>query len=232
MMDIHDHLKALRRARGLTQEAVARQMGLTRQAVSSHESGRTQPDLEMLTRYGEIYGVSLQEILYGSDHSERQFRRQFRRLFRRLRRAAWMSGALLLVCNAVWAGLRWTGSRFFPVEEGRIQEAMNLDWERHRLLMDLSEKAEGLSLMIAWLAAVALVVMALRMEQPVPLRRKLKYLSAMAVLVPAAVLPFALTDPVFGLADYTVTPLRQILWAVMANLVLVVADALRKRKST
>ena len=40
-------------------------MGLTRQAVSSHESGRTQPDLETLARYGEVYGVSLQEILYG-----------------------------------------------------------------------------------------------------------------------------------------------------------------------
>ena len=65
MTDIHSHLKALRRARELTQEAVARQMGLTRQAVSSHESGRTQPDLETLARYGEVYGVSLQEILYG-----------------------------------------------------------------------------------------------------------------------------------------------------------------------
>ena len=66
MTDIHSHLKALRRARELTQEAVARQMGLTRQAVSSHESGRTQPDLETLERIAAAMGVAVTEVIYGA----------------------------------------------------------------------------------------------------------------------------------------------------------------------
>lgn len=115
MTDIHSHLKALRRARELTQEAVARQMGLTRQAVSSHESGRTQPDLETLARYGEVYGVSLQEILYSGSRSERQLRR--------LRRAAWTVGAVLPICNALWAGLRGPPAAFFPYRRGRCRRA-------------------------------------------------------------------------------------------------------------
>ena len=224
MTEIHSHLKAFRRARGLTQEAVARQMGLTRQAVSSHESGRTQPDLETLMRYGEVYGVSLQEILYGGDRSERQFRR--------LRRAAWAAGLVLAGCNALWAGLRWTAGRFFPVEEGVMTDAGRAAWEQHQRLMELSRGMEGLFLVIAWLAVAALAVMALRMERPVPPRQKWGCLGILAALVLAAVLPFALTDPVFGLADYTVTPLRQILWAALAALVLLAADGLRRRKTT
>ena len=46
MTAIHSHLKQLRQDRGMTQETVAQRMGLTRQAVSSHESGRTRPDLD------------------------------------------------------------------------------------------------------------------------------------------------------------------------------------------
>ena len=37
MTAIHSHLKQLRQDRGMTQETVAQRMGLTRQAVSSHE---------------------------------------------------------------------------------------------------------------------------------------------------------------------------------------------------
>ena len=44
MTAIHSHLKQLRQDRGMTQETVAQRMGLTRQAVSSHESGHTRPD--------------------------------------------------------------------------------------------------------------------------------------------------------------------------------------------
>ena len=74
-------------------------------------------------------------------------------------------------------------------------------------------------------------VLALRLERPVPLREKLSCLGILTALALAAVLPFALADPVFGLADYTVTPLRQILWGAMAVLVLLTVDALRAIKT-
>lgn len=66
-MTIHDRLRHLRKASGLTQEQVAQQVGLTRQALSSYEAGRTRPDIETLMKLAEIYGTDLDGVLYG-DH--------------------------------------------------------------------------------------------------------------------------------------------------------------------
>ena len=68
-MSINKNLRALRTAKGMTQEDAANQMGLTRQAISSYESGRTQPDLETLMRLAEVYGTDLDAVLYGLDYS-------------------------------------------------------------------------------------------------------------------------------------------------------------------
>ena len=48
MNDFAARLRARRTALGLTQEALAEKLHVTRQAVSSWENGKTQPDLEML----------------------------------------------------------------------------------------------------------------------------------------------------------------------------------------
>ena len=55
-MTISQNLKDLRRLSGLTQEQVAEKVGLTRQAISSYESGRTQPDLDTLDLTGLLAG--------------------------------------------------------------------------------------------------------------------------------------------------------------------------------
>ena len=75
MLSIHAQLKLLRQARGLTQEEVAGRIGVTRQAVSSYESGRTRPDLETLERLAALYQVALEDLLYGTDRLARQRRR-------------------------------------------------------------------------------------------------------------------------------------------------------------
>lgn len=41
LMSIHDNLRQLRLGSGLTQEQVAEKIGLTRQALSSYESGHS-----------------------------------------------------------------------------------------------------------------------------------------------------------------------------------------------
>ena len=93
MPAICDNLKQLRTARGLTQAEVAQRLGVTRQTISSYESGRTMPDLETLKRLTDILGCDLEQLLYG--HSPAQ-RRQ-----KRARRAAWIVlGAILASCLA------------------------------------------------------------------------------------------------------------------------------------
>lgn len=65
MAKISKNIKKLRQDRGLTQEAFAERLNLTRQAVSSWETGRTQPDVEMLGIISEKFSVSVEELIYG-----------------------------------------------------------------------------------------------------------------------------------------------------------------------
>ena len=73
-MTISQNLKDLRRLSSLTQEQVAEKVGLTRQAISSYESGRTQPDLAMLEKLAAVYGVELTDVLYGAGQRQRALR--------------------------------------------------------------------------------------------------------------------------------------------------------------
>ena len=62
-MSIGENLRQLRLEKGLTQAQVAEKVGLTRQALSSYESGRTRPDVQMLLVLCEIYETDLDGIL-------------------------------------------------------------------------------------------------------------------------------------------------------------------------
>ncbi len=64
-MKISKTLKRLRAEKGITQEQLAEMLFISRQSVSSWENDRTQPDLEMLGRLSEIFGVSVEELVYG-----------------------------------------------------------------------------------------------------------------------------------------------------------------------
>ena len=73
-MDIHQNLKTLRQASGLTQQQAADRVGLTRQAISNYERGRTRPDVELLARLAEVYGADLPAVLYGCSREQRLLR--------------------------------------------------------------------------------------------------------------------------------------------------------------
>ena len=70
-MNIHQNLRQLRQMTGLTQQQAAEQVGITRQALSGYESGRRQPDLEMLERLADLYHTDLMAILYGSTRQQK-----------------------------------------------------------------------------------------------------------------------------------------------------------------
>lgn len=56
-------LTRLRRAKGLSQEQLAAQMEVSRQAVGKWESGQSMPELEKLIALAELFGVSLDELV-------------------------------------------------------------------------------------------------------------------------------------------------------------------------
>lgn len=65
MSKISKNVKQLRQERGMTQDDLAGKLFVTRQAISSWENDRTQPDVHMLGKLREVFGVSIEELLYG-----------------------------------------------------------------------------------------------------------------------------------------------------------------------
>ena len=220
MAAIHDNLRQLRQANGWTQEEVARQMALTRQAVSSHESGRTQPDLETLKRYAEVYQVSIQDILYGGSQS------QHRR--RRVRHLALAALADLVLFTLLHSILLWVSNRFFQMPKGQVSQELLPLLQQHLALSRAAEVVEGFSLTSFKLLSVILTVMAVRLEPPVPWKKQLAYLAVLTGGTWLALLPWAAGDPVFKLADYAITPVLQLLWAGLLLLFSLLTGAFRR----
>lgn len=57
--NIADKLKALRKAKGLTQQQVADAIGTTRATIGGYEIGRRSPRLPELEKIAALYGVGL-----------------------------------------------------------------------------------------------------------------------------------------------------------------------------
>lgn len=67
-----DILKQRRLALGLTQQAVAEKLHVTRQAVSSWENGKSYPDIPSLIAISDFYALSLDYMLKGDIRYVRQ----------------------------------------------------------------------------------------------------------------------------------------------------------------
>lgn len=66
-MEIGRQIKQLRQRRGITQEALAQQFGMTPQAVSKWECGTAAPDIELLPALSAYFGVTIDELFSLSD---------------------------------------------------------------------------------------------------------------------------------------------------------------------
>lgn len=62
-MLLGEKLKKLRKARGLSQEQLADQLNVSRQAISKWELGESTPDTDNLVALSDYYGVSFDYLL-------------------------------------------------------------------------------------------------------------------------------------------------------------------------
>ena len=62
---MYERLKAARKYLKLSQEFVARQMNLSRPTISAIEAGQRKVSAEELDRFSKLYGVSVDELMYG-----------------------------------------------------------------------------------------------------------------------------------------------------------------------
>ena len=64
-MNMADRIQYLRKTKGISQEALADKVGVSRQAVSKWESEQSIPDLEKIIIMSDLFGVTTDYILKG-----------------------------------------------------------------------------------------------------------------------------------------------------------------------
>lgn len=193
-MSIPQNLRQLRIDCGLTQEQAAEKLHIARQTLSSYESGRTRPDVEMLVRLSEVYGVDLDTVLYGAGKTLR--------VRKRLYTAAVVLLVFLVGLTLAASVLRWEANYFFPVPEGQLTQAERELWETRVRLVEAGELLEGIVLLASRWGFAALLLGKQLWKCAVSGSARLKYTAALASGMALASLPFAAADPVFTAADY------------------------------
>ncbi|MCO7125238.1 helix-turn-helix domain-containing protein [Sporolactobacillus shoreicorticis] len=69
-MNFQDKLLNLRKQKGWSQEKLAENLGVSRQAVSKWESGQSLPDLDKLIALSDLFDVSIDSLVKDQDASE------------------------------------------------------------------------------------------------------------------------------------------------------------------
>lgn len=66
-VEIANNLVRLRKKNGLSQEALAEKIGVSRQAVSKWERAESSPDTDNLIALAELYNLSLDDMIKGNN---------------------------------------------------------------------------------------------------------------------------------------------------------------------
>lgn len=180
----------------MTQEQVAAHLNVTRQTISSYESGRTRPDIDTLARLAQLYGVSLEDILYGQANTASHTRW--------MRLCQWGSVGLLAALMLVRSVLMCANNRLFPLADGAVADQTVM--ETHFRISMLWESLEGLALAVSLIGFLLLLCLELTWKPSISLKRRGILLTSLAAVLLVMSIPFALADPIFSVTDYLVTP--------------------------
>lgn len=178
MSDIHKNLKQLRIAKNFTQEEVAGKIGVTRQAISSYESGRTQPGIDLLMKFAEIYEVELKEVLYGKRSTNIEMKR--------IKVIAAITISLWLIFRIMDIVLTFISHTVYAVEKGAVSDSMPGVLDMHFKYLDAADLFEGLSYDALLLGGLVLLVLDLIMKNPINMKDKWKnlcILSGISILI-------------------------------------------------
>lgn len=223
MAAIYENLKHLRTVRGLTQEDVAKQLGVTRQTISSYESNRTQPDLETLKRLADIFQVSISDVLYGDNHTQKQCRNIYR--------VYCTTFAVFLLGTILRCAIRWTANRYFIVPAGLVAQADKPRLEIWLKLLRLAVAVESWELLLFALCCAVLLVMLVGLERPVPLSVMLKYWLILVVPPLLSTLPWSYFDVSSGTASYFYPTLPNVFCAALTILFTQIGQRLKNHKN-
>lgn len=108
---VGENIRKNREEKGLSQEALAQALNVTRQPVSSWETGRTEPDLDTLHQIAQVLETTVEELIYSRRLKEPTVIRQV--VEKKEVRKSIESGAVLGTALAVvisytqWGSIGW-----------------------------------------------------------------------------------------------------------------------------
>ena len=62
-VQLRENLRNLRRRHNFTQLQISNRLNISRQAYSNYETGKRIPDIDILIRLADIYGLSLEQLI-------------------------------------------------------------------------------------------------------------------------------------------------------------------------
>ncbi len=105
-MNMADRIQNLRKAKGMSQEELADQIGVSRQAVSKWESGQSTPDLEKIIMISDLFEVTTDYILKGIEPVSATNKKTIQSLY-------WGFMIIFAAITGIWS---FTANRFRFVE--------------------------------------------------------------------------------------------------------------------
>lgn len=100
MNAVSKNLRELRAAAGLTQDALAERLHVTRQTISNWETGRSEPDLQALEELATALNADVTELIYGKKEPAYEQKQK------KYVRACIVLGIVLAVCAVLHVALR------------------------------------------------------------------------------------------------------------------------------
>lgn len=195
-MKVSDNLREIRLSRNLTQEQVAEKLNVTRQTVSSYESGRTRPDIDTLVRYSELYSVELESLIYGTDKmlkANRRVKLLAKILFITLIAVTFLGSLAYLFANL-----------FFPLSDGFVGEPP-FEWQAHWGLVKLWQVLDSFVNVLSFAGFSTLLIILIAGKSKITVKTKLIYaglLSSALIILPVIC---GIIDPKFSPQEYVLT---------------------------
>ena len=226
-MTINKNLRDLRQISGMTQEEVASRVGLTRQAISSYESGRTEPDLDMLVRLAGLYQADVSDILYGSSHAQRKLhtvRGIAAAVFAAVLLLLFFASALLLFMNTCLPVPMGVPA---PVTDPSMEQLIKTRFALH----DVRNVILGISQAVSRVGCLILAVLLAGLKQLPSLKNCLLTALVYVLCAAACTIPFGAFDPIYRYADYVLALLCILPPALLLLLWRVVLGLLKNRRA-
>lgn len=67
-----NRIEEIRKARGIRQEELAQQLGVSRQTISSLETGRYNPSIFLAYKVAKLFGMTIEEVFVFEDAEQEE----------------------------------------------------------------------------------------------------------------------------------------------------------------